>query len=83
MNHPYCTHIGNGLAPAIARRNEDAYDDVDGLEPLDHPTADPAGDDDADRDAVVRRPPLAVVMVGDHHVAGRVHRGVDVDRGAV
>jgi hypothetical protein len=46
--------------------------DGDLAEPLHHAPADEPGDDDADREAVVRRQPAAVLLVGDENVVAVV-----------
>ena len=43
------------------------------LEELDHPAANEARDDNADREAVVRCEVAPVALVSNHHVVGRVH----------
>jgi len=45
----------------------------DALDELDHTAADVARDDDAERKAVVRGEPLAVLLVGQDDVVGRIH----------
>mmetsp|Transcript_16157 Transcript_16157/g.51567 ORF Transcript_16157/g.51567 Transcript_16157/m.51567 type:complete len:360 (+) Transcript_16157:1845-2924(+) len=52
-------------------------------EPLDHAAANVAGNDEAERVAVVRGQALAVLLVREDEVAGRVHRHVPRDRRAV
>mmetsp|Transcript_52167 Transcript_52167/g.138523 ORF Transcript_52167/g.138523 Transcript_52167/m.138523 type:complete len:487 (+) Transcript_52167:1563-3023(+) len=52
-------------------------------QPLDHAAADVPRDDQSQRVAVVGRQPLAVLLIGEHDVARRVHGGEPVDRRAV
>jgi hypothetical protein len=47
--------------------------DVDVAEPLDHATADPARDEHAAGEAMVRVQKLAILLVSNQHVAAWVH----------
>mmetsp|Transcript_32498 Transcript_32498/g.77627 ORF Transcript_32498/g.77627 Transcript_32498/m.77627 type:complete len:530 (+) Transcript_32498:1316-2905(+) len=49
-------------------------EDVDVGEPLDHAAADVAGDDESDREAVVRLEPLPIRLVGDEDIIRWIHR---------
>mmetsp|Transcript_28577 Transcript_28577/g.88427 ORF Transcript_28577/g.88427 Transcript_28577/m.88427 type:complete len:348 (+) Transcript_28577:1531-2574(+) len=57
--------------------------DLDLLEPLDHPAADEARDDDAEREAVVRLEPLAVLLPAEDDVVRLVHDVAERQRRAV
>ena len=58
-------------------------DDVDGGEPLDHTAADVAGNDETDGETMVRLKTLAVGLVGNDDIEGRVHGPAERDGGSV
>ena len=57
--------------------------DIDMLQPLNHPSSDVSWYDETDRISVIRLENLSVRLIGDNNVVGRVHGSSKWDGGSI